>query len=64
MPSAKCGMKAIFNLEFSILNAVDFIHRYGILVDPKFVFVFLEDPYNWPCTTLVVGKYVILNYYY
>ena len=41
-------------LEFYISMLIYF--RYGVLVNPNLVFVFLEDPYNWPCTTMVVGR--------
>ncbi|XP_066911181.1 diacylglycerol O-acyltransferase 1-like [Clytia hemisphaerica] len=41
--------------------AVDNILKYGILVDPKFVLVAMEDPYNWPCTTLFLCSNVFIQ---
>ena len=33
-------------------------YRYGVLVDPTILLVFLEDPYNWPSASLSVCRYL------
>eukprot|EP00794_Sanderia_malayensis_P018880 gene18880-20780_t len=41
--------------------ALDNILKYGVLVDPKILLVFLEDPYSWPCASLVVALHIFIQ---
>lgn len=41
--------------------ALDNVLKYGILVDPSFVLVALEDPYNWPCTILFLCSNIFIQ---
>ena len=44
-------------MDASKLIIVIVFVRYGVLVDPKILLVFLEDPYNWPSASLCVCEY-------
>ena len=34
-----------------------YVFRYGLLIDPlQVATIFLEDPYRWPSTSLVICK--------
>jgi len=41
--------------------ALDNVLKYGVIVDPYLIFVVLEDPYNWPSCTLVIGSNVFIQ---
>ncbi|XP_065065126.1 diacylglycerol O-acyltransferase 1-like [Rhopilema esculentum] len=41
--------------------ALDNVLKYGVLVDPNILLVFLEDPYSWPCASLVVCLHVFIQ---
>ena len=36
--------------------------RYGVLVDPKILLVFLEDPYSWPSASLIICKQILRTF--
>ncbi|XP_065676240.1 diacylglycerol O-acyltransferase 1-like [Hydra vulgaris] len=41
--------------------ALDNILKYGVLVDPYIILVFLENPYSWPSATLVILSNVFIQ---
>lgn len=41
--------------------ALNNVLKYGVLVDPQVIFLFMEQPYSWPSTTLVLASNIFIQ---